>query len=224
MLLQDVKSATSNIFDGEMGLKELKVPVPPTIWKDKLDALEEAKLINQRESMIFDMRKWQAKEMGFVEVNSNDMVKMLMGDFHTETDDGPTRQDHEWAYNHHEDEMLSNNWGGKPTIFKRVVRDGLWSMPPFVKRLKWECHHGKLDYLKREIPYGVVLRINECKQLKLFNVFSVFAPKEAWEKKTDIDPIVVATIWELPSKVDEKTKERTRTNAGQVAHYFLAQW
>jgi hypothetical protein len=76
-----------------------------------------------------------------------------------------------------------------------------------------------LDYLKREIPYGVVLRINECKQLKLFNAFSVLAPMEAWEKKTDIDPIVVATIWELPLN-----NEKKRASAGQVAHFFLAQW
>jgi hypothetical protein len=43
---------------------------------------------------------------------------------------------------------------------------------------------------------------------------------EAWEKKTDIDPIVVATIWEMPPKVNGKDSRI----AGQVAHYFLAQW
>jgi hypothetical protein len=43
---------------------------------------------------------------------------------------------------------------------------------------------------------------------------------EAWQRKTDIDPIVVATIWELPPQ--EKPKEGR--SAGQAAHFFLAQW
>ena len=92
-------------------------------------------------------------------------------------------------------------------------------MPPFAKTEKWRCRFGKLDYLKRDIPYGVVLRIQEVKELKLFNVFHVLAPIEAWERKTDIDPIVVATIWELPPNKDGAYK-----TAGQVAHFFLAQW
>jgi hypothetical protein len=93
-------------------------------------------------------------------------------------------------------------------------------MPPFSKVKVWSVQFGKLNYLKRDIPYGVVLRINECKELKLFNVFQVLAPMEAWEKKTDIDPIVVASIWEMPPKIDEKSGR----TAGQVAHFFLAQW
>lgn len=220
MLLEDLKVATTAIFDGEAGLKEFKVPVPPTIWRDKLAALEEASLENQRTSLIFDMRKWQAKEMGFKEISSNDLVKMLMGDAHTESEEGKTRQNHEWAYDHHVDELLGKDWGSNPIIFRRIVREGFWSLPPFSKKLKWECHWGRLDHLKREIPYGVILRINECKQLKLFNCFNVLAPKEAWEIKTDIDPIVVATIWELPPKKDPKASRQ----AGQVAHFFLAQW
>lgn len=223
MTLEEAKLSTSKIFDGEMGLKELKVPEPPIIWKDKLEALEKANLEKQRSSLIFDMRKWQAKEMGFSEISSNDLVKMLMGEAHTETADGTERQNHEWAYNHHEDEMLGKEWGGNPIIYRRMVREGLWSLPPFSKKLKWECQWGRLDFLKREIPYGVVLRVNECKQLKLFNCFNVLAPMEAWIKKTDIDPIVVATIWELPPNTDPK-REGKRVSAGQGAHFFLAQW
>lgn len=215
LTLQEVKTKSDLIFDHG----ELVLPEPSPIWKERMAALEEANLPKQRAALIYDMRKWQAEQLGFQVVDSSQMVEMLMGECHTETGEGETRQNYEWAYNHHEDEMLSKDWGGKPTTFKRVERKGLWYMPPFAKVTKWEAQFGKLDYLKRDIPYGVVLKINECKQLKLFNCFNVLAPMEAWTRKTDIDPIVVASIWELPP--DDKGKT---SSAGQTAHYFLAQW
>lgn len=218
LTLNEVKESTSLIFDEG---KKLMIPEPPIIWKDKLESLSAANLVKQRSSLIFDMRKWQAAQMGFKEIASADMVQMLMGEPHTETSDGKERQVYEWMYHHHKDaENTETTWGGVPTIFRRVCRQGVWYMPPFAKKIQWECQFGKLDYLKREIPYGVVLRINECKQLKLFNCFNVMAPMEAWERKTDIDPIVVGTIWEIPPIEKPDINE----SAGQVAHFFLAQW
>jgi len=219
LTLESVKETTTNIFEGG---ENIIVPMPPVIWKDKLAALEEANLSAHRSSLIFDMRCWQAKEIGFQQIEIVKLVEMLMGKSHTSNGDGDgtVRQTYEWAYDHHADELLGKDWGGNPTIFKCEDRKGFWHLPPFSKKLIWEVQVGKLNYLKREIPYGVVLRINECKKLKLFNCFNVLAPMEAWERKTDVDPIVVASIWELPTPA-EPTKGRT---AGQVAHFFLAQW
>jgi len=107
------------------------------------------------------------------------------------------------------------------TIFVRKEKVNAWFMPPFKEQEIWRCQFGKLDYLKREIPYPVVLQINELKKLKVFNCFNVLAPMEAWERKTDIDPIVVATVWEIPP--NEK-KDEPPNKAGQAAHFFLAQW
>lgn len=215
--LQEVKQKTDKIFEEKT--TELVLPKPSQIWQDRIEALEQAKLPKQRASCIFDMRKWQAEQMGFEQIESSTMVQMLMGEPHTEETEGETRQNYEWAYDHHKDELMDKVWGGKPTIFNRLVRKGLWYMPPFAKVQEWSVQFGKLDYLKRVIPYGVVLKINECKELKLFNCFNVIAPMEAWERKSDIDPIVVATIWELPPKDDGQN-----ASAGQAAHYFLAQW
>lgn len=221
LLLDEVKASTDKIFNSDDGLKKLSIPETPIIWKDKITAFEEAKLPQQRASCIFDMRCWQAEKLGFKKINSSEMVMMLMGDLHTETGEGSERQNYEWVYNHHSDTIVTaSNWGGKAATFKRVVRTGLWHLPPFSKKTVWEAQFGKLDYLKRVIPYGVVLKINECQELKLFNVFNVLAPLEAWERKTDIDPIVVATIWEMPPKEDGVES----ASAGQVAHFFLAQW
>jgi hypothetical protein len=165
------------------------------------------------------MRKWQASQLGFKEVENEDLPKMLMGKDFTDQEEAKERQNYEWAYNHHTNELLNNTWGGPPTIWHRKTKIGLWFLPPFGKQLIWTVQMGKLDYLKREIPYGVILRINECKKTKLFNCFNVIAPLEAWQQKTTIDPIVVATIWELPPDDKSDTK-----SAGNTAHYFLAQW
>lgn len=217
LTLAEVREKTSDIFENEMGCKDLVVPVPPPIWKDKLEAFESNNLNSQRTSLIFDLRCWQAKEMGFSQITVAEMVEMLMGEKPTSMIDGKGRQTYEWAYNHHDDDLLGANWGGTPAIFRNITREGLWHLPPFSKKIIWECQFGKLNYLKRTIPYGVVLRIEECKKTKLFNCFNVLAPMEAWERKTDIDPIVVATIWELSQDDNVMT-------AGQVAHFFLAQW
>jgi hypothetical protein len=100
-----------------------------------------------------------------------------------------------------------------------VEKKGLWYYPPFGKVTKWEVHSGKLDYLKREIPYGVVLRINKLKELKLFNAFGAVAPKEAWWSQKEIDPIIFGAIWEMPP--DDQGKI---TTAGNSKLYFIAKW
>jgi hypothetical protein len=218
LVLADIKQATDSAFEKD----PMTVPTPPVIWKDRLEALDGANLAKQRAACLFDMRKWQAEKMGFKQVNSDDLVTMLMGEPFTESDSAPEseRQTYEWAYDHHHDCTLGKDWGGLPHIWRRRERKGKWCFPPFTKTTIWEVQFGKLDYLKRDIPYGVVLRINETKTLKLFNAFNVMAPMEAWRRKTDIDPIVVASIWELPPRDDGKPAN----SAGQVSHYFLAQW
>jgi hypothetical protein len=214
--LEEVQKQTESIFEPN----DLKIPEPPVTWKDKLIALNEANLLKQKAALLLDMRKWQANQMGFKEIETNDLPKMLMGKDFTEQGELPDseRQAYEWSYNHHTDQILEK-WGGNPTQWHRKVKVGPWFLPPFSKKLIWTVRMGKLDYLKREIPYGVILKINECKKIKLFNCFNVIAPLEAWQQKTTIDPIVVATIWELPPNDQGEFKM-----AGNSAHFFLAQW
>ncbi len=228
LTIAELEQKTAPIFDKMMEheLKTECVPEPSIHWKRKLEALEAAELPKQRAAAIFDMRCEQAEMMGFQRMDSEDMVLALMGEPHTDTyeNDKVDRQSHEWFYNHHTGVTLSGkdcNWGGQPSDFVKVKRTArLWFLPPFGKEEIWRCRFGKLDYLKRDIPYGVILRIQELKQLNLFNVFNIMAPLEAWERATDIDPIVVATIWELPPNKSDGTS----STAGQVAHFFLAQW
>jgi len=179
--LEEVKVQTQKIFEHEgVGLETLRIPEPSPVWREKITALEEAGLLNQRSSAIFEMRCEQAAKMGFVQLQSGEMVRMLMGEPHTETTDGTDRHNNEWVFDHHTgNEEAPSTWGGKPTIFIRKARAGLWYLPPFAKKEQWRVQFGKLDYLKREIPYGVVLRINELKKLKLFNAFHVIADRKS---------------------------------------------
>lgn len=214
-VMEQVAKRTDEVFSAE-----LVVPAPGEEWKRKMDALSEASLTSQRCAMIFDMRCWQAEKMGFKRIESGEMVRMVMGEAHTHTTDAKDRQNYEWMYDHHNDKQEApSTWGGTPTMMYRMERKGFWYAPPFKLVEKWRCQFGKLDYLKREIPYGVVLRMNEVRKVKLFNCFNVLAPMEAWERKTDIDPVLVATIWEMPLDQEGKAK-----SAGQAAHFFLAQW
>ena len=202
----------------------LEVPQPSLTWQRRLEALEAAHLERQRTAAIFDMRCEQAAQIGFRRMTSAELVETLMGEPHTdqkERSDLP-RQNHEYFFHHYTGETLTGdkcNWGGSCTDFYRMEKQGLWYLPPFAKVEKWRVRWGKLDYLKRVIPYGVILRINELKPLRLFNVFSVLAPIEAWERDTDIDPVVVAAIWEIPP-----VESGQPGTAGQAAHFFLAQW
>jgi hypothetical protein len=210
--LDEVIKSTDTIFGDET----LVIPEPSADWKRRLEALEEASLVQQRSALVFEMRCWQAKELGFRQILVSDAVKMIFGEPHTEEAEGAERQNHEWMYRHDSDTVLEGedcNWGGKPTQYVRIVKKGLWYLPPFAQVETWRCQFGKLDYLKREIPYGIVLRINELKKLKLFNAFQVLAPMEAWIRKTDIDPIVMASVWEFG---DNKV--------AQAAHFFIARW
>ena len=216
--LTEIKQQTDLVFEHE----ELILPKPSLHWQRKLEAFEEANLESQRKACLFDMRCEQAKTLGFESIGSDEMVEMLMGEKHTDLhDEVGSRQNHEFFYEHHSGVTLEGKaciWGSKSAQFSCMYKKNAWFLPPFDLKEKWRCQFGKLNYLKREIPYGVVLRINEVKKLNLFNVFNVLAPMEAWERETDIDPIIVATVWEV---VDN---EGGSGKAGQVQHFFLAQW
>lgn len=219
LVLQEVIEQTNDVF-GDLPTDEMVVPEPSPHWHRKLEAFEEAKLFKQRASAIFDMRCEQAESMGFKQLTAEEAVEMLMKEPHTdEVEEAGDRQSLEWAYNHHTNKLLGKSWGSHPNEYYRLARHGLWHKPPFQKFEKWRCRTGKLDYLKREIPYGIVLRIQEAKKLQLFNAFTVVAPVEAWLSKTDLDPIVMAEIWTLPPDDDGE-----HTVSGQKSYFFLAQW
>lgn len=78
----------------------------------------------------------------------------------------------------------------------------------------------RLDSLRASIPYGVMLRVAELREHRLFDCFSVLAPEIMIEAiPTDlIDPIVIGSIY---NRVITHTDPSDR---GGEAHFVLAQW
>jgi hypothetical protein len=212
LTLEQCVNETEPIFENE-----LTIPEAPVKFKDQIDSLDEANLPRQKSACIYAMRRWQAEKMGFKEFTVAELVEMLMGEPHNNKKDGE-KHNIEWVYEHHNDKVCTS-WHRTAMIYYRVEKKGFWYLPPFAKQVKWEVQHGSLDYLKREIPYGVVLKINELKKLKFFNSFSIVAPMEAWWKQKDIDPIVIAHLYQIPP--DDKGEY---SNAGELTNHFIAKW
>lgn len=212
LTLEEIVNETAPIFESSLTL-----PEPPIKFKDQIEALEKANLPRQKAAAIYDMRKWQVEKLGLKELGISDAVKILMGQQHTAHRDGDKHKI-EYVYNHHTGQ-IENAWTGTATIYYRKERIHPWYKPPFIKQIIWECQSGKLDYLKREIPYGVILKINELKELGIFNSFSAVAPIEAWWKQKDIDPIVLGHLWQLPPDDDGKYSQ-----TGFATTFFIAKW
>ena len=209
LILQEVKDKTESIFEEELKVPEL------IHFKDRLTAFKESKLERQYRSCLFDMRIEQAKAMGFVPLAGEEMVQMLMKEPHNHSIIEPWytgAMRYGWAYNHHENKVLDDD--------SISLRQSDYKRKGWFGKEIWKLRLGSLDYLK-EIPYGVVLRVNELKKLRFFNAFDAIAPMAAWDEEAVFteDPIVVATIWELPIRVDKSSQR-----VGRREHFFLAQW
>jgi len=187
--------------------------------KDELSALKEAGLTNHYADILFDLRCQTAEHFGFTRMTLRQMVELLMQS-EVQKEFMPRdekRQNYQWYYDHLQNlvfEGAENNWGAIPTDFSGQIN-----------HKKWTCRFGKLNYLKKSIPYGVVLRMLELRKLRIFNCFNVIAPVEAWrENKIDIDPILCGTIHTIISQPNSRTGAKQSFASGTEAHFVVAQW
>lgn len=217
--IAEMEDRTKGIFGGDNG-----IPIPEISWQRKLDTFEAAGLLKDRARAIFSMRCEQAEKMGFQKVHATELVTAMMGEAPTTEVTEAERQNHEWFYNHHTGVVIDDpkkSWGCKPTDYIKTWRKNGWWLPPFNTVRKWTVRFGKISQLKRDLPPDISLRLVDMKSLKLFNAFSVLAPLEAFETQTDISPVVIASIWEIPP--DDKENDKYSTSGFQ-ANYFLAKW
>lgn len=212
----EISKQTTELF--EKGL-EKELPVPPPKFKDHIAALKEARLTAATDGAIFDMRCWQAAALGLTQMSNEEIVLSLMGEPHTHSGELRTDQEFEWAYSHHEDREWHRSMS--PWYFDRIVKETPWWKPPFCPVRKWRVVGGVVNYLKKEIPYGIVLRMNELRKLKIFNCFMAFAPEAAWRSMGAVDPIIVGRISECAR--DNEAEERY-LKGGKQATFFIGRW
>ena len=209
--LQEMNDLTECTIEN---LSEEEQKVSPD-WQRRLDVYKEAGLDYQLESVIFEMRCERAKSLGFQEVELPDLVELIMGEPSTSHRLGIEKQKYEYFYEHDVNKILTGEdctWSNNATDYFRVEKFRLKS------RKRWTCRFGRLNYLRKTIPYGVVLKIQEVKKLKLFNNFNVVAPIECWEKDIEIiDPILTASIGLMKKTDDNKTITQSK-------YYFIAKW
>lgn len=170
------------------------------------------------EAQLYEARLALAESLGFKPLEVATAAGMLLGGPPDRTETMKGRQEWTWFYDHNRPEALptqNTSWGGGPTAYYKMKKISAF-VPP-----KASCViFGKVNCLKRKIPPGVVLAMREISSLKLFNCFSVLAPKDMWEdkKSTEPDPILFATIAMIMPDKDR----------GQIfadcKHFFVARW
>jgi hypothetical protein len=196
---------------------DLKIPKPDEKWKERLEELTEGKLIKQRAAIIHDMRVEQAEKIGLKQMTGEEAVELLMGEPHTETEEGEDAM-YDYSYFHHEDELIEGEevrWRiPKAEIFINKIKKGPWFLPPFKAQPNWKAHHvTKLDQLKKQIPHEVVIGINGLKRLKFFNAFYAIEDEDG-------NAIILGNLWEVPPNDDGSRGHKANRTTG----FFLAKF
>lgn len=220
MLLSEIARKTENLFASEL-LRPESAPKLTVLQKDKLAAFDVAQLSRQKASLLFEIREQHAAEMGFQRLELEDVAQMLMGARpHTTGSRWLSTNYYEWFYNHIQEKTKSGCSYSEVlmTRFKHFnwIYDFANFFFPSISSVKWQVKANTLDMLKKEIPYGVLLRIEEIKKLNFFNAFVAVAPAEAWRQSPEpIDPVILAINKEFPEE---------STSSGRISYYFVAKW
>jgi hypothetical protein len=95
---------------------------------------------------------------------------------------------------------------------------------PYFFQRRWESvRMVPVDDLKCEIPYGVLLRMKEIQDTKLFNFFLAFAPTSAvLQRQSCGDPIITTVLLDPP--LTETSPGVIWREGTDLRHYLLAQW
>ncbi len=194
-----------------------RLELPTTeAWEERLSRIKS--LNDEKSKVIYDFRRWQAKELGFPQVTMRDIVEGYMGSWSTGNHKEEKTSPYDWMYNHHTGRNEGKRWHRAKHFWYRYESKGFFAWPPYGSKLAWGVQVVKLNDLQQEIPYGVMLKVLEVKALKIFNAFHVIevnAPAAPVRK-----PLLLGSIFELPPS-NHKTKfDKT----GLVGHFLICDW
>lgn len=215
--VEAVYEQTNEVFEDDLLQKAQSLKHDMQIAnKDKMLALKIANLSTHISRLEKQINSKVATELGFQEFTIEGLARLLM-------------QEEELPISIERMNSMMYEWFYAKEEFKKFIelfRRGeisaqsvnvIFKKRFFSKKAKKEtCRFGSLNGLKVDIPYGVVLRINELKNLGIFSCFNVIAPETAWHENKYVDPIVVASIAEISpwGTVSLET----------MSHFFVAKW
>lgn len=184
------------------------LPDPGVEWKERLEAAKAANLTKQHEAVLFEMRVWQAKQLGFLPATEAECVALLMGEPHTEIIASTEHQPYKWVFFHDTGEIRTDtNWGFKPETFIKKSKKGPWYLPPFKHQEDWRVEVVmQPDQAKKTMPHHVVVGLAVLRKLNLFNSYKVL-------QSSKDECLLVANIWELPPT--EKGERPTSSSRSQ---------
>lgn len=210
LTLESVQEKSVLVFEDELQIKvEALKNKRFAEHKEQIDAYEQAGLRVQASKLKKKINISIAKDVGFQELNIESLARILMKENKL-----PFQVD-EWAPEH----IYEWNSGFSQCLRTNSIDVSFIKRNLFVKKKISKCRMGALDFLKIEIPYGVVLRVNELKELGIFTCFNVIAPEKVWQQPVYRDPIVVASIAEM-SAVYHGNYVRIE----DMTHFFVAKW
>lgn len=209
-----------------LGQEDLALPKPTEVDRRKLDAIEQHITSHFHTSLRrFKTRCWQAEELGLDKMSLCQAAELV-------TEKSYNRVKTWWG------------WDGRPGKWERADDKQKWGEwlfeyfydpfgdvtwndmgmePLFVKGRGPTLTLGRLQNYNGEIPYPALLKVDQFKDLKLFNCFSILGPKDAFRtsrkiRKSPFTPVLVGIIYNLdfvPVGLDDPN---------YVAYYPLAKW
>lgn len=228
MLLQELIESTNKCFESSIQVKQNENLESRVIQLRKLNLDEQAW------TALYEYRIWQAKQLGMVEVNLEDMVEMMTGSKPSRSSRGRSMK-YSWFYSHRTNSDFNTNEhfvdipNGLGWVTRTIMVELRFPTIVFKKsrffRCLWSYRFGDPNLLRQAIPYGVSLRMNELRETNIFNTFHAIAPSNAWKKEYQskpIDPVIVASIYE--NMPDERKNISYSRYSGRVTHFFVAKW
>lgn len=197
--LSTLKKNSDFIFGDENELKPFVFDNIPIQSRDHFALLCKNGFINQANTIFTEYRKQYIRQLGFIPMSANQAVFSMGG--------------YNWSWSNNGTEIFRNNrlYQTVNNRSKIVAHHTEFSTKPFFFT---RFVITRPELLKHPIPYGILLKINQIKQLNVFDDMVVVAPQKACESIINPDPILLGVI----------TTHQEMYRASQEETYFIAQW
>ncbi len=214
MLVSELVTSTDQVFQ-DLISKNSAQKLKDDEFQMRAQAYMDANLSSHLRILSYDYRVDKAKNLGLIAHPLDKFVSILMGNPPTRISTSWGHFTYEYVYDFVKNTELDRSDLWVPNL--TFLRGHWWSKDHYV------VQNRPMGQLLRPIPYGVVLRLQEIKELKLFNAFSVLAPREAFATQQFAhDPIVIGEMWR--NETPQRNEYDSLYDSTQQTYFFIAKW